>query len=169
MKTYELYLESGPKHMKTMVHVPELLGCIATGPTTDAALAATPEAIQMFLRFLRQNGERVNSTVDFKTKIVEHVAEAGRWLGNGSPYVTYAPDLEPVTAKDIDLLLARFHAMREILAGWGESTVAKQLDAAPKDGGRTARAILLHVVGVPGGALSAALGGASARRPAAVR
>ena len=27
MKTYELYLESGPKHMKTMVHVPELLAC----------------------------------------------------------------------------------------------------------------------------------------------
>jgi predicted RNase H-like HicB family nuclease len=160
MKTYGLYLESGPKHMKTMVHVPDLLGCIATGPTTGDALAATPDAIRSFFRFLRQNGERVNSTFDFKTKIVEHVAEAGRWLGNGSPYVTYALDLEPVTVRDIDLWLARFHALRETLASWGESSTAKQLDATPKGGGRTGRAILLHVVGVPGGALSAALGGA---------
>ena len=45
MKTYGLHLESGPKRMKTMVHVPELLGCVANGPTTDAALAATPESM----------------------------------------------------------------------------------------------------------------------------
>jgi hypothetical protein len=32
---YDLYLESGPKRKKTMVHVLDLLGCIVHGPTTD--------------------------------------------------------------------------------------------------------------------------------------
>jgi hypothetical protein len=36
-----------------------------------------------------------------------------------------------------------------------------QLDAAPKDGGRTPRGVLLHVLGVPGAYLASALGGAT--------
>ena len=51
VKEYALYLESGPRRRKTMVHVLELLGCIAQGPTTEKALAATPEAIRAYLRF----------------------------------------------------------------------------------------------------------------------
>ena len=46
MTEYALYLESGPKHKKTMVHVLGLLGCIAQGPTTEAALEAAPQAIR---------------------------------------------------------------------------------------------------------------------------
>jgi hypothetical protein len=29
---HDLYLESGPKRRKTMVHVLDLLGCVAVGP-----------------------------------------------------------------------------------------------------------------------------------------
>ena len=50
MTVYDLYLESGPRRRKTMVHVPSLLGCVATGATTEEALANTPAAIQSFLR-----------------------------------------------------------------------------------------------------------------------
>ena len=32
MVEYKLYVESGPKRRKTMVHVFSLLGCVATGP-----------------------------------------------------------------------------------------------------------------------------------------
>ena len=53
MQTYRLYLESGPKKKKTMVHVLELLGCIAKGPITDEALSSTPGAIRAYLRFLK--------------------------------------------------------------------------------------------------------------------
>jgi predicted RNase H-like HicB family nuclease len=159
VKTYRLYLESGPKHMKTMVHVPELLGCIATGPTSDDAVAASPDAIRQFLGFIAARGEKADPRAGFKTKVVEHLDEANRWLGNGSPYATYPPDLEPIAAKELELLLRRFSAMREALATWAESAPKKALDATAKDSGRTSRSILLHVVPGPGGYLSPVVGG----------
>lgn len=157
MRTYGLYLESGPKHMKTMVHVLDLLGCVATGQTTDAALEATPDSMRAYLRLMAAAGDHVDPDAPFKTRVVEHITE-GIWLGNGSPYVTYGPDLEPVTAKDIGALLARHHAMRELLASWAESRTAKQLDSL-ESGSRSARKILLHVAGSGGGYLSPVVGG----------
>lgn len=170
MKTYDLYLESGPKHMKTMVHVLGLLGCVATGPKTDAALEAVPEAIRAYLRVMAGAGEKVDADSSFKTKIVEHVTE-GMWLGNGSPYITFGPDLAPMTPKEIETLLARYHAMREAMASWAESRTAKQLESA-KSGSRSARKILLHVTPGAGGYLSPVVGGAkgfSATQAAAER
>jgi hypothetical protein len=160
VKTYGLYLESGPQHKTTMVHVLDLLGCIANGPTSEAAVDATPDAIRQYLRFLKRARERVDPGAEFKTRVVEHLDEAGKWLGNGSPYATYGPDLQLVSAKEIETLLGRLHAMRETLASWAESRTAKQLSAEPKGGkGRSGGKILLHVVGTPGGYLSPVVGG----------
>lgn len=158
MTEYALYLESGPKRRKTMVHVLDLLGCIANGPTTEEALEATPDAIRTYLRFLRRHGETVDPDAAFTTTVAEHITQ-GDWLGNGSPYLVFGPDLEPVTEDQVDLFIARFHALREELAAWAESRSDEQLDAAPEAGGRTARAILLHVLGPTGSYLSAAVGG----------
>ncbi len=158
MTRYGLYLESGPRRRKTMVHVLDLLGCIANGPTTEEAIAAAPDAIRAYLRFLKRHGEAVDPDAPFETHVVEHITE-GDWLGNGSPYVVFGPDLEPVTEDEIETYLNHFHWMRETLATWAESQTDEQLDAAPRGGGRTGRAILLHVVGTPGAYLSAALGG----------
>jgi len=160
MTTYGLYLESGPKRRKTMVHVLDLLGCIANGPTTEEALAATPEAIRAYAAFLRRHGEPVAPHARIETRVVEHITE-GAFLGNGSGDIVFTPDLKPLTAADIDRFLARFHAMREEVATWAETQSARALDAAPRDRGRTGRAILLHIVAVPGAYLSAALGGTS--------
>jgi predicted RNase H-like HicB family nuclease len=159
LREYALYLESGPRRQKTMVHVLDLLGCVAIGPTTEAAIEAAPDAIRAYLGFLRRHGERVNPNARFATRIAQHVTE-GQWLGNGSPSVVFAPDLEPLDAKEIERLLARFRWLREELAGWAASCTERQLDAAPRaGGGRTARAILLHVLGAPvGGYLASALG-----------
>jgi predicted RNase H-like HicB family nuclease len=143
---------------KTMVHVPELLGCMANGPTTEAAIAATPEAIRAYLRFLQRTGQDADPDAPFTTTVAEHVTE-GVWLGNGSPYVTYAPDLEPVSEAELDMLVRRFHALREELARWAESQTPRDLDAPPKDGGRTARHILLHTLGATHGYVAAAIGG----------
>jgi predicted RNase H-like HicB family nuclease len=156
---FDLYLESGPRRRKTMVHVLDLLGCVAVGPTTEDALAATPEAIRAYRRFLGRHGEAVDPDAPVETRIVEHVTE-GEWLGNGSPYLVFAPDLEPLTAAEIETFLGRFHGLREELAAWAETRTDADLDAAPPAGGRPARAILLHVLGATGGYLSAALGGA---------
>ncbi|MDI3340839.1 MAG: DinB family protein [Sphaerobacter sp.] len=159
MATYGLYLESGPRRRKTMVHVLDLLGCVATGPTTDAALAASPDAIRAYLRFLQRHGEPVAADEPITTEVIEHVTE-GLWIGNGSPAIVFGPDLEPISAEELEALLRRFRWMRETLAVWATTQTEAQLDAPPAEGGRTGRAVLLHVLGATGGYLSAALGSA---------
>jgi predicted RNase H-like HicB family nuclease len=157
--TYGLYLESGPRRRKTMVHVLDLLGCVAVGPTTEDAVAATPEAIRAFGRFLARHGERVDVEAPIETRVVEHITE-GDWLGNGSPYLIFGPDLEPVTDAEVETLVRRFLGLPEELAAWAATQTNGQLDEPPAGGGRTARAVLLHALGATGGYLGAALGGA---------
>jgi predicted RNase H-like HicB family nuclease/uncharacterized damage-inducible protein DinB len=154
---YALYIESGPKRRKTMVHVPDLLGCVAVGPTTDETLAATPEAIRTYLRFMRRYGESLDPEAPFTTSVAEHITEVD-WLGNGSPYLVFGPDLLPIEQDELEAHLRRLHAIREALAGWAETQSDAQLDAAPAVKGRTGRAILLHVLGATGGYVAAAVG-----------
>ena len=148
MRTYGLYIESGPQRRKTMVHVIDLLGCIANGPTTEEALDATPDAIRAYLRFLKRHGEDAGPDVPFETRIEAHIT-TGTWLGNGSPYIIYEPDFAPVTQHDLDVFAGRFHAMRDEFVAWIETQDDASLDrdAAP---GRTSRRILEHVVCNPG-------------------
>jgi predicted RNase H-like HicB family nuclease/uncharacterized damage-inducible protein DinB len=155
--TYALYLESGPRRRKTMVHVPDLLGCVAIGPTTDEALAVTPDAIRAYLRFLCRHGEPVGADAPFETRVAEHITECD-WLGNGSPYIAFSPDFEPLTDVEIELYPRRFAWLREELATWAATRTDEQLNAPPEGGGRTARSVLLHVLGV--NYLASALGGA---------
>ena len=157
VKTYELYVESGPKRRKTMVHVPQLLGCVATGPTTEAALEATPDAIRQYLRFLQRHGESAKLETEFETAVVQHVTE-GDWLGNGSPYLVFDWDLQPATEDDVESALKHFAWVRHDFASWVQKQSGDALEAAPPEHGRSARAVLLHVLGASG-YLSASLGG----------
>jgi predicted RNase H-like HicB family nuclease len=154
---YALYLESGPQHRKTMVHVPALLGCVANGPTTDEALAAAPDAIRAFLRFVRRAGEEPDPEAPFNTRVEEHVTE-GPWLGNGSPYVTYGPDLEPVAADEMPIFINRLQRLREEIAGWAATQDDAALDATIPGSSRSNRAVLLHVLGPTAAYLSPVLG-----------
>ncbi len=159
MARYALYLESGPRRRKTMVHVLDLLGCVAVGPTTDEAVAATPAAIRAFRRFLVRCGEAVADEEPVETFVVEHITE-GIWIGNGSPYISFGPDLQPVSDGELACFMDRFRNLREELAAWAERQSDERLDTSPAEGGRTGRAVLLHVLGSTGGYLSSALGGA---------
>jgi predicted RNase H-like HicB family nuclease len=158
MHTYNLYLESGPMRRKTMVHVLELPGCVAVGPTTDEAIAAAPEAIRVYLRFSRRHGEEVDPDAPFGATVAEHITE-GEWLGNGSSSLVFAPDLLPATAEHIEACLRRFRQVREELAAWAAAQTEQDLAGPPAGGGRPAKAVLLHIVGGPGGYLSAVVGG----------
>ena len=167
MTRYACYVESGPKRRKTMVHVPELLGCVAVGPTTDEALAAAPDAIRAFRTFLEARGEPVEGAALrpgdsdlIEIEVAEHLTE-GEWLGNGSPYVVFASDFWALDEAEIALLLHRFRTISGALADWADAQGASALDAVPAAGGRSARAILLHVIAPIGGYLSAALDGAT--------
>ena len=157
--TYSLYLESGPKRRKTMVHALDLLGCVATGPTTEEALAATPEAIRAYLRFLARHGEPVAPDAPFETVVVEHITE-GDWLGNGSPYIVFGPDLEPLTDAEIEACLNRARWLCDDLADWLTRHTSDELDR-PRRRWRPHRP--LHraaCAGRRGRYLASALGGA---------
>ncbi len=150
MTTYDLYLESGAQHKKTLVHVLGLLGCVVTGPTTDAALEATPDAIRAYLRLLQRAGEKVDPTAPFNTRVAQHIIGAAQVIGQDSRYITFDPDLKPVTPREIEKCVSRFHSLREQLASWAESQSDKQLDAKPKAGGRPARKVILHLMNATG-------------------
>jgi predicted RNase H-like HicB family nuclease len=104
MRTYKLYLESGPQQKTTLVHIIELLGCVANAKTTDVALAATPDAIRAYLTYLKRHADDVDPGEPFGTRVAEHITK-GEFLGQGSPQAVYAPDLRPLTPKDLAQVL----------------------------------------------------------------
>ena len=143
MTEYSLYLESGPKRKKTMVHVLDLLGCIAQGATTEASLEATPDAIRTYLQFLERHGEKVDPLGLFTTRVVEHVTE-GNWLANGDPTPGFAPDFEPLSPRALTIHLRRLAWMLEELLELVSDLSEEQLLAQPETG-RTIHHILQHV------------------------
>lgn len=144
MTEYALYLESGPKQRKTMVHVLELLGCTSQGPTTPEALAATPAAIKDFLRFLQRHGGTTDPQAAFTTRIAAHVME-GYWLGNGDPTPGFAPDFETLAEQELETYLKRMDAMLSELLRIIQNLSPDQLHDQPHNDGRTIQAILEHL------------------------
>ncbi len=145
MTLYKLYLESGPMRKKTMVHVLDLLGCIATGPTTEEALEKTPVAIREYLRFLQRHGAVVDSDAEVQTQVAEHITE-GAWLGNGSYSLVFQPDLEALTTEALEEYIKHLQWSRsEMVALVAELSEEQLAEEPPK--GRPIRAILEHVFG----------------------
>ncbi|HET8840370.1 MAG TPA: DinB family protein [Ktedonobacteraceae bacterium] len=145
MTLYQLYLESGPLHKKTMVHILDLLGCIARGPTTEDALAGTPDAIRVYLRFLQRHGEAVKPEEEIQTKVAEHITE-GTWLGNGDPELLFQPDLKPLSTKELEIYIRHLEWSRadiqELVSGLSDVEVEAKPSA-----GRPIKAILEHIFG----------------------
>lgn len=160
MAVYELHLESGPKKRKTMVHIPQLPGCMANGPTSDEAVAAAPDAISRYLRFLARHGHKVDPEAPFETTVAEHHVETVSFIGQGSPYIILKGDLDPMSEEEVHDQVQRFRWMRETIADWVAQQSEEALEAPPAEKGRTAKAILLHVLGPPGAYVSAVMGGA---------
>jgi predicted RNase H-like HicB family nuclease len=143
MTEYALYLESGPKMKTTMVHVFDLLGCIANGPTTEAALEATPGEIRQFLAFLQRHGENVDPDAPFTTKIAAHVTE-GSWIGQGDPAPGFAPDFEPLTREDESAYRRRFQWLGEEVVALIGQIPDDELPGKPSKG-RVLPDIVTHI------------------------
>jgi uncharacterized damage-inducible protein DinB/predicted RNase H-like HicB family nuclease len=144
MAEYALYLESGPRRQKTMVHVLDLLGCTVPGATTEAALEATPEAIRMFLAFLKRHGEDIDPDATFTTKVAVHVIDRV-WPGNGDPTAGFAPDFQPLSTADLATYRQRLAWMRADLLDLIRGLTQSELLAKPPSGGRSIHHILHHV------------------------
>lgn len=153
---YALYLESGPQRKSTLVHVVDLLGCAWFAPTTDEAVAAAPEEIGAYLRYLKRHGEKVDPKTPVATRVAEHITK-GDFLGHGSPQAVYTPDRKHVTPAELVTFLRRLEWSRADLLGLVKGTSAKALDAKPANG-RSLRDMLLHVLGADAGYLANSLG-----------
>jgi len=127
----------------TMVHVLDLLGCIANGPTTEAALEAAPREIREFLRFLKRHGEDIDPDAPFTTTIAAHVME-GSWIGQGDPAPGFAPDFEPLTPEDESAYRRRFQWLGEDIVALISRIPEDELGAKPEKG-RVLRDIATHV------------------------
>jgi uncharacterized damage-inducible protein DinB/predicted RNase H-like HicB family nuclease len=145
MRSYALYLESGPRRQRTMVHVTDLLGCIAKGPTTEAALAATPAAIRAYLRFVQRHGESVHPNSDFRIEIIEHLT-VGQWLGNGDPALAFTIDRAPLRHDDAEHYIRRLEWSRADILILLEGLSDEQLAEAPPSGDRPILAMLEHLL-----------------------
>ncbi len=157
MKEYALYLESGPRRRKTMVHVLDLLGCIARGTTTEEALEAIPQAIRAYLHFLRRYGEAVEPEGAFTTVVAEHITE-GVWLGEGNPTPGFGPDFQPLSSKDLDIFLRRLDWLHADLLQLIRDVPPEQLVAEPEGKGRSISRILEHIAESQYAYLRSALG-----------
>lgn len=146
MEEYALYLESGPKHKKTMVHVLDLLGCVIRGATTEEALAATPAGIGTFLHFLRRSGETVNADAPFTTRIETHVIGTA-WVGEGNPACGFAPDFLPLTRQNLNRYISRLNSIHQDLIEIIQSLPLAALYTEPPDGHRSIYHILEHSAG----------------------
>jgi predicted RNase H-like HicB family nuclease/uncharacterized damage-inducible protein DinB len=155
MKTYSLCVESGPKKQRTMVHVIDLLGCVAKGATTDEAIVNTPDAIRTYLKFLKRHGEPTPALVtagasvdlggEVKTKIIEHVME-GQWLGNGDPALVFQFDLKPITPKEIETYLQHLDWSRAEIVKLVSGLTHDQLEKEPGNKQRSIRIMLEHML-----------------------
>jgi predicted RNase H-like HicB family nuclease/uncharacterized damage-inducible protein DinB len=143
MALYQLYLESGPMQKKTMVHVLDLPGCIACGPTSGEALERTPGAIRDYLRFLQRHGEQVWAEAEVTTQVAEHITE-GTWLGNGDPTILFAPDKEPLTRQDLQTCLRRIVWSRAEIIALVSDLSEEHVEAKPPHG-RSIKGILEHI------------------------
>jgi uncharacterized damage-inducible protein DinB/predicted RNase H-like HicB family nuclease len=126
-----------------MVHVLGLLGCIARGPTTEAALEATPTAIRGYLRFLNRHGDEIDPEAEFTTTVAGHVTE-GSWLGYGDPAPGFTPDFEPLSAGQLAVHLRRLDWLQADLLDLIKPLSREQLAFKPEKG-RSIQQILEHL------------------------
>jgi predicted RNase H-like HicB family nuclease/uncharacterized damage-inducible protein DinB len=137
---YALYAESGPQRKKTLVHVLDLLGCVVQADTTDEAIAAAPDAIRAYLRYLRRHGETVDPGEKIETRLAEHNTE-----GLFSGQALWPQDLNAVGPAALARYLRWLEWSRADLLGLVKGMDEKRLRAKPATG-RSLRDILVHVL-----------------------
>lgn len=140
---FDVYLETGPKHRKTMTHVPGLAGTTAIGETTEIALDNTREAIRERIAFLRRHGEEHPDPNPIELNVAEEDTTGG-FLGFAVG--VFRVDLEPIPPREVERQVRWAEWSREELI---EAAKAQKggLRSGPKGKGRTPAEILAHVAG----------------------
>jgi hypothetical protein len=149
MTVYDLYIESGPRHRMTMVHVPQLLGCVTVLPTMSQAMEAAPDTIAAFRRLRHRHGEDLDPDEPVETRIAR---ETTKGLMLDLP-----TDMVPLSDDAIDHALTQLRWINAELGSWADAQAPAALDEKPGKG-LPARPIILHVIASQGGYLESAFG-----------
>jgi predicted RNase H-like HicB family nuclease len=151
---FDVYLETGPKHRKTMTHVPSLAGTTAMGETTEIALDNTGAAIRERIAFLRRHGDEHPDPDPIELSVAEEDTTTG-WLGFAVG--VFRSDLEPIPPRELERQVRWAEWAREELI---EAARAQPggLQSGPKGKGRTPAEILAHVAGAERAYLNSVVG-----------
>jgi predicted RNase H-like HicB family nuclease len=151
---FEVYLETGPKHRKTMTHVPGLAGTTAMGETTDIALDNTRPAIRERVEFLRRHGQKHPDPDPIELAVVEEDLTGG-FLGFAIAF--FGSDLEPVPPRELERQVCWAQWSREELIEVARAQPGG-LRSGPPGKGRTPAEILAHVAGAERAYLNSIVG-----------
>lgn len=151
---FDLYLETGPRHRKTMVHVLALPGCVAMGATTEAAIENARSAIRERLDFLGRHGEALIDPEPIELVVAEEDT-TGSWLGFG--VALFGPDREPISTDELRRQVTWLGWSREELTSAARA-LPGELTTNPAGGGRAVIVILHHVAGAERAYLNSVLG-----------
>ena len=149
---YDLLVETGPQHKSTLVHVPELLGCVVYERTMEEAVGRTPAMIERYVATLRRHGEKIAARTPVTTRVAE-LSEKGGFIGMAE----FAGDFEPVTPAEVTRYARWLGWSREDLLKEVAGIPRTQLEARPVKG-RPIRGILEHVLGADKAYVYAAFG-----------
>ncbi len=151
-KPYDLHVETGPQHKSTLVHVPELLGCVVYARTMEGAVGSATGMIQTYIASLRRHGEKVAARTPVATRVAE-LSEKGGFIGMAE----FSSDFDPVTPAEVARYARWLGWSRQDLLKEVADLPRKQLETKPAQG-RPIRAILEHVLGADKGYVYAAFG-----------
>jgi predicted RNase H-like HicB family nuclease len=151
---FDVYLETGPKHRKSMTHVLSLAGTTATGETTEAAIENTRGAIRRRVAFLRRHGEQHPDPEPIELAIAEEDTTTG-WLGYALG--VFGPDLEPIGEAELQRQVRWASWARDELIEVARAQPGG-LRSGPPGKGRTPAEILAHVAGAERGYLNSVVG-----------
>ncbi len=151
---FDICLETGPRHRKTMAHAVTLPGATAMGPTVDDAIEQLATAIQARIAFLRRHGEPFPDP-DPLELVVTEMDTSGDFLGYGA--VSFAADRVAVDSDELRRDLRWLEWSRDELVE-AARTQPGGLTGRPGGRGRSAGEILAHVAGAERGYLNALVG-----------
>ena len=151
---FDVYVETGPKHRKSMAHVLALPGTIASGNTLEEALENTRGAIRERVAFLRRHGEKPRDPEPIELVVAEEDTTTG-FIGFAA--ATFKPDLAPVSKAELEGLVRQAEWSRDELL---EAARAQRdgLRGTPPGKGRSPADILAHVAGAERAYLNSVVG-----------
>ena len=151
---FDVCLETGPRHRKTMAHAVTLPGATAMGPTVDDAVERLAAAIQARIAFLRRHDEPFPDPGPLELVVTE-MDTSGDFLGYA--VASFDADRAAIDADEVRRDVRWLEWSREELVAAARARPGGLADR-PGGRGRSAGEILAHVAGAERGYLNALVG-----------